>query len=48
MMDERHKTEDMTGSDEGGTDMPPSEGAGEDEGSAPKRAMTGIFMKTKN
>lgn len=36
MADERHKTEDMTGSGEGGTDMPPSEGAGEDESSAPK------------
>lgn len=36
MMDERHKTGDMTGSGEGGTDAPPGEGAGEDEGSASK------------
>jgi hypothetical protein len=34
--DEKHKTEDLTGSGKGGTDTMPSEGAGEDEGSAPK------------
>ena len=36
MIDERHKTEDLTGHREGGTDMPPNDGGGEDEGSAPK------------
>ena len=34
--DEKHKTEELTGSHEGGTETMPSDGAGEDEGSAPK------------
>lgn len=33
--DDRHKTEELTKSSEGGTDMTPGSGGGEDEGSAP-------------
>lgn len=33
--DDRHKTEEMTESSEGGTDMAPGSEGGEDEGSAP-------------
>lgn len=41
MIDEKRKTEDLTGNDEGGTDMPPSTGAGEDEGSTEKEGADG-------
>jgi hypothetical protein len=33
--DDRHKSENLTGSSDGGTDMPPGSGSGEDDGSAP-------------
>jgi len=35
-IDEQHKTEQLTGSGEGGTDMAAEDEGGEDEGSAPK------------
>lgn len=39
--DDRPKTEDMTKSSEGGTDMAPGNGGGEDEGSAPVEGEDG-------
>ena len=42
--DDSHKTEKLTGSQEGGTDMEPGDDAGEDEGSVPKE---GDYSKVK-
>lgn len=39
--DKLHKTDEMTKSSEGGTDMAPGSGGGEDEGSAPVEGEDG-------
>jgi hypothetical protein len=39
--EDQHKTEDLTESAEGGTDMQPGDSGGEDEGSAPIEGKDG-------
>ena len=39
--DDKQKAEHLTGSREGGTDMPPGDDAGEDEGGVPKEGDDG-------